>query len=85
VTSETEISLADGLTDTSEYYTYSGSLTTPPCTEGVTWFVLKGEAQMSEAQFKAFENILGTDFRPLQSVNDRAVSATGRGGIGQAH
>ena len=85
VTSETEINLADGLTDTSEYYTYSGSLTTPPCTEGVTWFVLKDEAQMSETQFQAFENILGNDFRPLQSVNDREVHATARGGTGQAH
>jgi carbonic anhydrase len=85
VTSATEIKLADGLTDTAAYYTYSGSLTTPPCSQGVTWFVLKDEAQMSSAQFQTFENILGNDFRPLQSVNDRVVYATARGGKGQAH
>lgn len=85
VTSETEINLADGLTDTSEYYTYAGSLTTPPCTEGVTWFVLKGEAQMSSAQLQAFEGILGNDFRPLRPVNGRVVKATAKGGKGRAH
>jgi carbonic anhydrase len=82
VTSETEIDLAEGLTDTSEYYTYSGSLTTPPCTQGVTWFVLKDQAQMSSAQFQAFRDILGNDFRPLQGVNDRVVRATAKHGRG---
>jgi carbonic anhydrase len=76
VKSANEINLADGLTDTSAYYTYSGSLTTPPCTEGVTWFVLKHEAQMSSSQFRTFENILGNDFRPLQNLNGRTVQAT---------
>jgi hypothetical protein len=42
----------------------------------VTWFVLKGEAQMSNPQFHAFQNILGNDFRPLQNANHRAVYAT---------
>ena len=82
VTSEAEVNLAEGLTDTAEYYTYSGSLTTPPCTQGVTWFVLKGEAQMSRAQFQTFQNVLGNDFRPLQSVNGRVVHATAKGGKG---
>jgi carbonic anhydrase len=80
VTSTVEINLADGLTDTAAYYTYPGSLTTPPCTEGVTWFVLKGEAQLSAAQFQAFEEILGNDFRPLQSLNGREVHATAERG-----
>jgi carbonic anhydrase len=83
VTSETEINLGDGLTDTSAYYMYSGSLTTPPCTEDVTWLVLKDEAQMSSTQFQAFQNILGNDFRPLQSLNEREVTATPKGGEGR--
>jgi len=82
VTSEVEVSLADALTNTSKYYTYAGSLTTPPCSQGVTWFVLKGEAQMSAAQFQAFEDILGNDFRPLQPINGRVVSATADVGKG---
>ena len=70
------VNVADALTDTSQYYTYPGSLTTPPCSETVTWFVLKRRAQLSEDQFEAFRHILGNDFRPLQKLNHRVVHAT---------
>jgi carbonic anhydrase len=83
VNSDSEINLADALTSTTSYYTYSGSLTTPPCTEGVTWIVLKHEAQMSMAQFRSFENILGNDFRPLQDLNGRTIRATADQNQGQ--
>src|SRR5262249_20090486 len=74
------VNVADALTDTSQYYTYPGSLTTPPCSETVTWFVLKRRAQLSEDQFEAFRHVLGNDFRPLQNLNHRVVRATvGRG------
>jgi carbonic anhydrase len=79
VDSSVEVNLARGLTDTSAYYTYAGSLTTPPCTENVTWLVLKKPAEMSAPQFKAFDQILGNDFRPLQDRNGRVVRATARG------
>jgi len=72
----TDIDLAEGLTDTAEYYTYSGSLTTPPCSPIVTWIVLKERAQLSAQQFKAFRDILGNDFRPLQERNGRTIRAT---------
>ena len=55
------INVADALTNTSRYYTYAGSLTTPPCTETVTWFVLHEYAQMSSEQYEAFRHILGND------------------------
>ncbi|HYB28920.1 MAG TPA: carbonic anhydrase family protein [Solirubrobacteraceae bacterium] len=80
-----EVNLADGLTDASAYYTYAGSLTTPPCAENVTWFVLKRPAELSEPQFQAFDKILGDDFRPLQARNGRTVWATAKGGKGLAH
>lgn len=76
------IYLADALTDTAAYYTYPGSLTTPPCSEIVTWIVLKSPAQMSEAQFQTFRRILGNDFRPLQDRNGRPIGATAKGGRG---
>jgi carbonic anhydrase len=70
------IDLADGLTDTAAYYSYAGSLTTPPCSETVRWFVLKQAATLSKAQFKAFNRILGNNFRPLQERNGRIIRST---------
>jgi len=55
---------------------YAGSLTTPPCTETVTWFVLHEYAQLSSEQFDAFRHILGNDFRPTQKRNGRAIRST---------
>jgi carbonic anhydrase len=70
------INVAGALTNTSRYYTYSGSLTTPPCTETVTWFVLHDYAQLSSEQSDAFRHILGNDFRPLQNRNGRTIRST---------
>lgn len=75
---ETEelINVGDGLASTSSYYTYSGSLTTPPCSEVVTWVVLQKPARISMDQFEAFRHILGNNFRPVQDTNGRVVTAT---------
>jgi carbonic anhydrase len=70
------INVADALTNTSRYYTYPGSLTTPPCTETVTWFVLHEYAQLSSEQFDAFRHILGNNFRPQQKRNGRTIRST---------
>lgn len=43
--------------DTSKYWTYLGSLTTPPCFESVTWVVFQEPLEVSEAQMKAFRNM----------------------------
>ena len=72
------LSLEDAFTDTYRYYSYSGSLTTPPCSETVRWIVLKQWAELSLEQFEAFRTILGNDFRPLQARNKRVVRATVR-------
>jgi len=79
VNSTSMINLANALTDTSSYYTYPGSLTTPPCSEIVTWIVLKEPATISESQRDAFRRILGNDFRPLQKLNDRTIRVTASG------
>ena len=54
----------------------SGSLTTPPCAETVTWCVLHEYAQLSSEQSDAFRHILGNNFRPLQKRNGRTVRST---------
>jgi carbonic anhydrase len=62
--------------DVSRYYTYPGSLTTPPCSETVTWFVLKTQPSLSREQLEAFHRIMGDDSRPVQEINHRVVRAT---------
>ena len=74
--SDTEINLADGLKNTQDYYTYPGSLTTPPCSPVVTWIVLKQWAALSEEQFRQFNDILGHNFRPLQELNGRTIRSS---------
>lgn len=70
------INLSDALTNTARYYTYEGSLTTPPCSEIVTWVVLKYHAHLSKRQLKAFGDIMGNNFRPIQERNGRTVRVT---------
>ena len=58
------------------YYTFTGSLTTPPCTEGVTWFVLKRPAQISKGEVAAFAQKYPHNARPVQPLNGRSVQMT---------
>jgi len=55
------------------YYTYMGSVSAPPCLEGVTWYVLKTPVEMSAAQISAFTKLYPNDARPLQPLNGRVV------------
>ncbi len=55
------------------YYTYMGSQTAPPCTEGVTWFVLKTPVEISAAEIRAFAALYPHDVRPVQPLNGRVV------------
>jgi carbonic anhydrase len=54
-------------------YRYSGSLTTPPCSEGVNWLVLTAPIEMSEAQLAAFKSIFKLNNRPIQPLNERQL------------
>ena len=58
------------------YYTFPGSLTTPPCSEGVTWYVLKTQSPISAAEVAAFAKIYPKDARPIQALNGRHVLET---------
>ena len=57
------------------FFTYAASLTTPPCTEGLTWCVPKTPIEMSPAQIGAFTTLehLGHTNRPIQSLGGRVV------------
>lgn len=52
---------------------YTGSLTTPPCTEGVSWLVMTESMTLSAAQIAVFGAIVDSNFRPVQPLNDRVV------------
>ncbi|MFQ5427817.1 MAG: carbonic anhydrase [Thermodesulfobacteriota bacterium] len=59
------------------YYRYSGSFTTPPCTEGVKWFVMKNKIQLSADQLKTFGKIMHGDNRPVMPLNGRVIGTSG--------
>lgn len=54
-------------------YRYDGSLTTPPCTEGVTWMLMTTPIQFSPEQIAAFTEIITKNNRPIQPPNGRPV------------
>lgn len=57
------------------YYRFVGSLTTPPCSEGVTWTVLKEVVELPESQIKAFQDYYSNNNRPVQPINDRVIKS----------
>ncbi len=60
--------------DKRSYYRFSGSLTTPPCSEGVRWFVMKQALPISQTTLQAIKNsMLNPNNRPLQQINGRPV------------
>ena len=58
------------------YYTFQGSLTTPPCSEDVRWFVLKVPTTVSEGEINAFGKVYPMNARPTQPSHGRPVAAT---------
>ena len=57
-----------------DYYRFSGSLTTPPCSEGVRWLILKDIQQASAQQIAAFSKLIGhPNNRPIQPLNGRVI------------
>ncbi len=70
------IDAADLLPADRGYYTFSGSLTTPPCSEGVTWFVLKNPSAVSAGEIARFGRAYPMNARPLQPLNGRVIRAS---------
>ncbi|WP_116809215.1 carbonic anhydrase [Steroidobacter cummioxidans] len=70
------INAADLLPENHDYYTFTGSLTTPPCTEGVTWFVLQHPTSVSAEEIARFGAIYPMNARPVQPLYGREVRAS---------
>ena len=58
------------------YYAFLGSLTTPPCTEGVRWMVMKQPIKVSAEELNAFTKLYPNDARPVQPLNGRQVEVS---------
>ena len=67
------ISLRSILPTNQHYYTYTGSLTTPPCTPGVDWVIFKHPVSISSAQLAKFTQLYPANARPVQPLNTRLV------------
>ena len=58
------------------YYTFEGSLTTPPCSEHVTWLVLKSPLRIADGEIAQFGTIYPMNARPTQPGNGRPIEET---------
>jgi carbonic anhydrase len=67
------LDLAGMLPVTKGYYSFAGSLTTPPCSEGVSWMVLKTPVTLSTKQINSFRQLFSFNARPVQPGNDRVI------------
>ena len=67
------IDLNQLLPEKRDYITYMGSLTTPPCSEGVLWLVMKTPIQVSPEQIAIFARLYPNNARPVQPLNGRLI------------
>ena len=56
-----------------KYYRFNGSLTTPPCSEGVRWIVFKTPVEVSKTQIEEMHKVMGKNNRPVQPLNARFI------------
>lgn len=70
---DTQISLNSLLPRLRSYYRFSGSLTTPPCSEGVRWFVLKDKQTVGQQELEVLQGAMGNNARPTQPAHARKV------------
>jgi carbonic anhydrase len=68
--------VADLLPSDRGYYKFMGSLTTPPCSEGVQWQVLKQPVEVSRDQIRMFQKLYKANARPIQPLNKRTIEQT---------
>jgi carbonic anhydrase len=73
VAAKTALDLNALLPADKSYYTYMGSLTTPPCSEGVLWMVMKNPVPISAEQVGIFARLYPMNARPIQQVSGRLI------------
>ncbi|WP_310384651.1 carbonic anhydrase family protein [Roseateles sp.] len=61
------------------YFTYMGSLTTPPCSEGVLWMVMRSPVQLSNQQISIFARLYPMNARPIQAGSGRLIKESSGG------
>ena len=69
----TTVDVNDLLPTNTSYYTYQGSLTTPPCSEIATWFVMSTPIEVSSAQIQSMQDRVVDNYRPTQPLNGREI------------
>lgn len=69
----TRLNPHDMLPDDRSYYHYVGSLTTPPCTQLVEWYVLKTPITVSSKQLESFNKVYEGNNRPTQDIGTRSL------------
>ena len=73
VAAATNLDLVQMLPENRRYFTYMGSLTTPPCTEDVLWIVMKQPVQATTDQLSLFARMYPMNARPIQSASGRTI------------
>lgn len=73
VAATSDLDLAQILPADRRYYTYMGSLTTPPCSEDVLWVVMKNPVQASSNQLGLFSRLYPMNARPIQATAGRMI------------
>lgn len=68
------IDLASLLPTSTDHFAYPGSLTTPPCTEGVQWIVMQNPVDLGPAQIDALQSAYAHNSRPVQPLGERTVT-----------
>lgn len=70
---ELSLDITDFLPEEKVYFTYEGSLTTPPTVEGIRWIVLKNRQTIGHVAHRALEKVIGGTNRPVQPLNGRSI------------
>jgi carbonic anhydrase len=73
IAAATTLDLMQLLPESKKYFTYMGSLTTPPCSEDVLWIVMKQPVQASADQLNLFARMYPMNARPIQANSGRTI------------